>query len=777
MVQRIKTVQESDLRMLGTLARSIQRVLPVTQADIDAAAALGQGWVVTRVFEVADPLDNLRGGTQLVIRQNSILPRQSVQRVLIVSGPGGETVIVRGSEYIALPDAIANSLEYLKAFGGTEQRNLPDGYIERQFIYMMDGSYLLTDIVPTYDGHYELDFQTTTVGSVAAAYIGGRTTSFPAGIILSHGSNRTVITDGFGERYDSSVEFLNNTRYKYVFDNKVFALYQAGTAVATNTFTSTDATGAALCINGINTNGTIASNVEGIYLYGFKAWNNQGQLIADYVPAVQRGTVPVVGFYDTVSGTFKTATAGTFAAGGEAVPTPDAPMDIWCNNGVLKLTPNLYNPATDTIGSILTDGGAVSQGVQGLVSDYILVQPNTTYTLKLTRTAQEIYTRVCSYDSSKQFLSLLVKDTTITAGDIVATFTTDATASYIRVSFKNDSTNVMLNKGSSALPYVPYGICADGTVETISVHSKNLLDINSSGVVSGYISSDGSLVTNTSWSVSDYIPIKANTTFTYSTVRSVGLGSGAYLAYYDANYAFISTQVQGPNANKTFTTPAETAYIRVSFSGDENWQVELGSTATDYVPYYDGGTATAEMLLKVGDYEDVQEILSGAITRSVRVKVLDGTENWMTGTGGVWYNFRGDVGAFNTTAMICSHYSYAGAQVNIADMSQNQFSSYSNGNIAFKSAETTSGADFKTWLADQYAAGTPVIIVYPRATPTTESVAGQTLQVTGGDNVVEITQAALDGLELEAKYQAAVTLTIQEVQDANLDPNVQVTIN
>ena len=35
---RVKTVQESDLRMLGSLARNIQRVLPVTQADIDAAA-------------------------------------------------------------------------------------------------------------------------------------------------------------------------------------------------------------------------------------------------------------------------------------------------------------------------------------------------------------------------------------------------------------------------------------------------------------------------------------------------------------------------------------------------------------------------------------------------------------------------------------------------------------------------------------------------------------------------------------------------------------------
>ena len=41
-----------------------------------------------------------------------------------------------------------------------------------------------------------------------------------------------------------------------------------------------------------------------------------------------------------------------------------------------------------------------------------------------------------------------------------------------------------------------------------------------------------------------------------------------------------------------------------------------------------GNTATTEMLLKIGDYQDEQEILSGAVTRKVGIKVLDGTENW-----------------------------------------------------------------------------------------------------------------------------------------------------
>ena len=69
------------------------------------------------------------------------------------------------------------------------------------------------------------------------------------------------------------------------------------------------------------------------------------------------------------------------------------------------------------------------------------------------------------------------------------------------------------------------------------------------------------------------------------------------------------------------------------------------------------------------------------------------------------------------------------------------------------STHNTSLEAWEQYLADQYAAGTPVIVVYPLATPTAESVAGQTLQVADGDNILEITQASLPDLELEAKYK------------------------
>jgi hypothetical protein len=108
---------------------------------------------------------------------------------------------------------------------------------------------------------------------------------------------------------------------------------------------------------------------------------------------------------------------------------------------------------------------------------------------------------------------------------------------------------------------------------------------------------------------------------------------------------------------------------------------------------------------------------------------------------------------------------------------QGTFTAFPNdGGIGVKMTSVGSVAGFKQWLADQYAAGTPVIIAYVLKNSTTEQVAGQHLNTVKGDNTVEITQASIGGLELEVQYSAAVELTIQEVEDANLDNNVTVTI-
>lgn len=878
MVKRVKTVQESDLRMLGSLARNIQRVLPVTQADIDAAAALGKGWVVWKVFEVSDPLDNLRGGTQLIIRQNSIQPGQNVRRVIFVSGPGGQTVIIRGTDYIVLPDAVANSLSYVKAFGGTEQRNLPDGYIQRQFIYMMDGSYLLTDVVPTFAGHYELEMQTTSVTTNTVTYLGSRDeSSGNGGLRFAHLSDKTFRILGFGVSSDSSGTAANNTKYKFIWDNGSFWVYSGTTLIHSGTFTEeTMPTTTPLAINGWNSGGTIGGNIEGIYLYSFKAWNAQGELVADYVPAVQKGTVPVVGFYDTVSKTFKTATSGTFAAGGEAVPTPDTPMDIVSNNGVLKVrdksglpfeyqkveflqssnkefidlgytlntatddveldiqllsdssSTNFFGARTTTSSRVYTLATSVSGGVcrwrfgwKSSSSSTGVTADTNRHTLKINHTAQTLSLDGVIIDTRTD----AANTTTPTTATLFAIHSTQGDIYYfgsVKIfGYKKWTNNVLSQnlipcrrKSDSVLgmydlisnTFLTNGgtgaftagadiddpeIYADGTVETINVHGKNLFDKDTVNL-GKRLDDSGNILNESNGFVSAKIYVVPNTTYTWQQATTGGI----YLRICEYNSGGFVKLNKGGSAGTqtlTFTTSANTSYVLVSSYGavlDKN-QLELGSTATTYEPYYNGGTATAEMLLKVGDYQDIQSIIDGVVTRNVGVKVLDGTESWTyrnTQSGYATFQLSPSV-LYSLTGIphiICSHFADKGPVNGISVVYQMgvgialyKSSDYPTGKNLYLNIPTSLATDittFKQWLADQYAAGAPVIIIYPLGTPTTESVAGQTLQVQNGDNTLEITQASLTGLELEAQYNAAVSLTIQEVQDANLDNNVTVTI-
>lgn len=687
--------------------------------------------------------------------------------LLTTSVGGGVQVIVLGTSPLLLPDAIADSLTYVKAFGGTEQRNLPDGYTQQQFIYMLDNSCLLTDIVPTYDGKVEFDFQTTTIQSTSMSLLGGRTIVY-GGLYLVKGGGGNFIVDAFSTssagRYTSTVSPVANTRYKFTYDNQVVTLESEGSVLFTNTMTGTSENGAALVLNGLNDNGTTYAGTRGIYVYSFKAWDNQGNLIANYVPAIETGETPVVGFYDTVSGTFKTATRGTFAAGG-AVPTPDVPIDIISNNGILKVSPNLFNKATVSKYTLIntTTGNTMPQPNEwSWCSDFIPVSPSTTYFFK---SGTDYPVRMFEYDENKSYLSrnYTIQNTFFTVG---------STCKFIRFHIGTTAGGqamyegeTMVSLGSTALPYKPYGVYADGTVETINAHGKNWFDdANADWVIGSYIDTNGVIRYNSGYRrTQTMMRIEPSTEYTLSYVKETAALSSCFFALYDANENFIATIVPTTDSTSglksgTFTTPANAKYYTVSvIVSSRDMQIEKGSTATEYESYFNGGTATAEMLLKVGDYQDVQSILDGIVTRNVGVKILNGTENFETATAINCYSLTNTLGTgnFADRTIVCSHFASTPTLPDTSDRQGLAFIVNKGPEYTIAFGATTQFSTQALWqqfLADQYAAGTPVIVLYPLATPTTESVTGQPLQVTDGDNVLEITQASLSDLELEAKY-------------------------
>lgn len=732
---RVKTVQESDLRMLGSLARNIQRVLPVTQADIDAAAALGKGWVVWKVFEVSDPLDNLRGGTQLIIRQNSVQPGQNVRRVIFVSGPGGQTVVIRGTDYIVLPDAIADSLTYVKAFGGTEQRNVPEGYVENQFVYMMDDSYLLTNIILEYGYRIEMDMQTTTTKATPATYLGASVGS--DGIRFAHISNKKYRVIAFGDTTDSEGTISNNARIKYILTPERVTIYEDGVQELDYAYTATSTgTSIPLAINAYNSNGTIvAPGEEGIYLYSLKIWNTQNELVMDLVPATKLNPL-TVGFYDRITGQHLTATVGTFAAGPEITPTPDAPIDIVSNNGAIAFRDTELPTAYRRILGMTMNNDCYYE-ITGFK-----MNGSDTLRFSFTRTGANACNVLGAYDgtSAQSNYSLYAGAT--------------SSASYLRYNGSTYNSYAVADKKYNVV-LTPTG--SDGmendstwTAKTFTSTTNLCIGTTSPSATSSKMvgSIHGSVVVD---SRLELIPCERI--------------SDGELGYYDT--------YTGTFYEPIGTTPTSLGYDYTKCDIVAAGPVE---TIEDTI----GNTATVEMLLKVGDYQDEQEILSGAVTRKVGVKVLDGTENWA---------FGGDVSSMflleevvapkslTNRSVWCSHFKTTSSIPPIAERQNNYAVLSASGKISIGYADMNGSVnDFKAYLSAQYAAGTPVIVIYPLATPTTESVTGQPLQVTAGDNYLEITQASLTGLELEVEYQAAVSLTIQEVEDANLDNNVTVTI-
>lgn len=449
-------------------------------------------------------------------------------------------------------------------------------------------------------------------------------------------------------------------------------------------------------------------------------------------------------------------------------PTPTVPVDIECNNGVIKYSPNICNVNSQTalVGYYISSSGIVTADIYNWIyKDFIPVKPNTTYTL--TMSTPVYYVSISEYSTASDS-GFVIRKAGSTGSNTTLTITTGANTNYVRFGTNVDRTavtleevlaiNWMLNIGNTMTyqPYVEGGIYTDGTVETINVHGKNLFDETT--VTLGYYYTDGGTWTINSYSyTSAPIYMGADTTVTFSRSYSA---RGVYLRIhaFNSNNEWIGLVAKSDTTSSlsvTGTTPTNTAYIRVCGAKnndtlDSDIQVEYGPTATDYKPYFNGGSATAEMLLSVGDYKDIQSVIDGAVTRKVGVKVLDGTENWIAYTSStlVIENATSAWGAVAGVGGYCTH-------LTVLKAGETTFAGSCRFATAFNLYEykTAFGvadvAGFKAKLADQYNAGTPVIVIYPLAEETTESVTSQTLTAQEGTNIISSNKGAR---EMEVKY-------------------------
>lgn len=262
----------------------------------------------------------------------------------------------------------------------------------------------------------------------------------------------------------------------------------------------------------------------------------------------------------------------------------------------IKLESDLSNKLDKEIGKNLFDKTAIVENCylnskdtltpldDYFVSDYIEVEPNTTYALTNIGYNAGGGNNVF-YDKNKKVLTAMQGNNT------PQILTTPENCRYIRLTSRGlanlDVAQVEL--GDTATGYAPYttykpledlkNTLIDLENSKISVQiGKNLFNCDSPNIIKGkYLNSTGAYSTNSLYFVSDYIKVDAGMTYSHQHF-DVG---GAHCCIYDENLTVIETFKNSP-----ITIPSEGCYVRMS-GVIENFKIqqfELGEP-TNYAKY------------------------------------------------------------------------------------------------------------------------------------------------------------------------------------------------
>jgi len=740
--------------------------------------------------------------------------------------------VVSGNNSIALNKAKANTLEYLKLYGGCKQKNseLPVSYTKIDYIETDGNCWIEIPIVPDENTEFEVTAShitspacqlMITQQSISNNYFNiGKATATQKVISRCGSQTLTSTIDGV----DKFTAIANRSSF-----------YVNGTKVGDFT---------AETINGLGYvdifRGVYAAN---IYYTAAEARvheviiRNSGTEVFHGYPA--KNSANTIGLYDTVSGTFLTNKgSGALIAGADIAPSPTYIMPIYCNNGELSICREsglpIYGytkldyvknssstriktniiPTVDDIEIELrcravTDSwymfqsrassSATTYGLAGSKSGNTInfSWGGTSVGTDFARTAGHILTIKAT--AKNGYMTLYVKDETSN----VESFKTKtySPSSYPSSSFYlwgnysqylGANANIYYLKfkvgGVTMCEYIPakdgndvagfydratntfigtptagtmtggdvetdnIGAYVEGTEETAIVNyfDRTSMVVTKKGIVTTSGDTLGTETANNGYNCSTYIKVLPSTMYTTilpkaSTISTLGL------VYYSGTT--VDSAISGVplitqiSATYTFTTPQNCNYIRFTWSNTQGNDVKLIQI---------GNTATAQNLFAVGTYKDIQEVLTGNITRNIGIKALDGTEGWTYHSliNNMFATYFSDITTDTSDrTLYCTHFKSSSTLP--AANERNGYCILSSGGkvgIGYDAAEGNVSA-FTTFLSNQYANGTPVIVLYPLATPTTETVTGQALSLQKGNNTVQVTQASLSSLQLEAKYK------------------------
>lgn len=370
-------------------------------------------------------------------------------------------------------------------------------------------------------------------------------------------------------------------------------------------------------------------------------------------------------------------------------PTPDAPVDIVCNNGALRMVDNELPAAYKRVLGFSMNNNSFWE-----ISDFPLYGSDT---LRFSFDASDACNVIGAYSGSA-------------SGNNYSMYV-GSSSNYLR--YKSGAYNSGVTFGDrydvEITPTGSHGMKTDSTWTEQEFTTPTNLCIGTTSTTASSAKLKGTL---------------------YGNIEVVGRAkfvpceriADSVLGYYDLIGGAFYEQASGYSGA-----------VSLGYDGSHYARQTIGTAEVLTVAEQ---TASVVDLLSVGTYKDEQDLITGAITRRVGVKVFDGTEaiNQGQSMGSlVMFTYSLTQAPSGSPGLFCSHYKQGIMTLDAVMLSSRTLT------FTVSSTDFASATDFKAFLAAQYAAGTPVIVLYPLATAATESVAAQPLSTVAGDNTVSAT--------------------------------------
>lgn len=284
---------------------------------------------------------------------------------------------------------------------------------------------------------------------------------------------------------------------------------------------------------------------------------------------------------------------------------------------------------------------------------------------------------------------------------------------------------------------------------TVKVTGKNLFNVNGELISSGgrFTVSNNAITFTDYAGRDDYFPFAAWVNVTANTDYIVTFSATSIkdlYIYTDKLYGNLIKKLSDAASGYKFNSRNNTKlligfYSRKEFRIGDNEtvtgvQVEKGSTPTTYTPYT-GQTATLTLPRTI--YGGTVDAVSGEGLGVWKLLTLDGTEPWnAVGSGDTLY-FQSTSISIGTRVLSRGDYCTTFPIASVSSSNTVQGVSGWKTSLYLRWSTFADVAALKSYLAAQYAAGTPVQVCYKLATPTPFTATGaQPIPALSGTNTV-----------------------------------------